>query len=258
MTPRLGTKYLFDRLLRVLRPDLVCDVGSMDASDALRFRRRLPGARIVAFEANPRNLTRLAARADLRRAGIEIVPRLVWNADGERSFFVERVEAADGGDVRHGISSSRPRTVNSLGSERTRVAAVRLDSFAAGLTPAPRHIALWIDVEGAAYEVLEGAAGIAQQVVLVHVEVETRPFWQGQRLKPEVAALAGRLGLMPLARGFNEDQHDLVLVRRDAFDRSSGPFRRARLLTHLTTNRLRVLHPAQLREWAAGYRSARR
>ena len=259
MTLRVGTKYLFDRLLTLLRPDLVCDVGSMDASDALRFRRRLPHARIVAFEGNPCNLDRLARNPAVAAADIEVAPILVWNADGPRPFWVERLgDAGDAGDIRRGISSTRPRNVDSLGSQATMVDAVRLDRYVERLTPAPRQVALWIDVEGAACEVLEGLTGIVEKVALVHVEVETREFWQGQRLKPAVEALARDMGLMTLARGEDPDQHDLVLVRRADVDRAPDRYRRALIWTHLTTNRLRVLRPGRLRELAVAYRMVRR
>jgi len=259
MSLRLGTKHLFDRLLRLLRPDLVCDVGSMDASDALRFRRHLPGARIVAFEGNPRNLSRLRRNPAVAAAGIEVVPSLVWNADGARPFFVEDVaDPRDGEDIRHGISSTRPLRHGSLGRRMTMVAAVRLDTFAAGLTPPPGRIALWIDVEGAAYEVLEGTQAIAERVVAVHVEVETRELWTGQHLKPHVEALAHRLGWVTLARGAVEVQHDLLLVRRRDLVRDPGRYLRAALWAHLATNRLRGLTPQAVRELAAIYTAGRR
>jgi hypothetical protein len=94
-----------------------------------------------------------------------------------------------------------------------RVRAVRLDSFLTDVLAGPaRTIALWIDVEGAAYEVLEGIDGIRDRVCLVHVEVETRAFWQGQRLWPEIDVLMRQLGFTPIARRPGEEQFDVLFV----------------------------------------------
>ena len=112
------------------------------------------------------------------------------------------------------ISSIRERAPDtSYASKPVPVRAVRLDSFLTDVLAGPAStIALWIDVEGAAYEVLEGIDGIRDRVCLVHVEVETRAFWQGQRLWPDIEALMGRLGFTPIARRPGDEQFDVVFV----------------------------------------------
>jgi hypothetical protein len=101
-----------------------------------------------------------------------------------------------------------------MGSTPVEIEAVRLDKFVDSLSPVPESIALWIDVEGAAYEVLKGVSGIKNRIDLIHVEVETREYWQGQKLKGDVVTLARSLGYEILARGRTDEQHDLVLVSR--------------------------------------------
>src|SRR5688572_12876775 len=70
----LSTGRLFTALLRPLRIDVVCDIGSLNGADALRFRRALPKADIMAFEANPHNYRAMLATPALRRARIEVLP----------------------------------------------------------------------------------------------------------------------------------------------------------------------------------------
>ena len=57
----VSTRRLFCRLLRTFDIATVCDVGSMDGADALRFRRALPNAAVLALEPNPRNFALMAA-----------------------------------------------------------------------------------------------------------------------------------------------------------------------------------------------------
>jgi FkbM family methyltransferase len=243
----LDPKRLFLRLLRALQPDMVCDVGSMDGADALNFRRLLPRARILAFEANPHNALLLQNDPRLSAARIEVVQLAAWNTRQELAFFVEASLSADAGEqtMRRGISSTRPRQDHHPGTSRVVVPAVRLDAFIGRLEPPPSRLALWIDVEGGAYEVLEGIAGIRSQVHLIHVEVETRPVWQGQKLKADVVELARQLGFVLLARGRNDIQHDLVFLDAGLYGRSPGRFDRMVWWCRLISERLRVLLPSR-------------
>jgi FkbM family methyltransferase len=208
---KLNTSILFQLLLRVLRPAIVCDVGSLDGAQALRFRRLCPRARVLALEANPANAAALVQDARLQQQRIELVPKAAWNRDGAVTFHVEHGAAVPGQRWRSGISSTRARLLGSLGAQRIEVPAVRLDSLLAPCSKSDR-IALWIDTEGASYEVLEGARALAPQIVLVHAEVETRELWGGQRLGGDVEQLMGELGFREIARGLTELQHDRVWV----------------------------------------------
>jgi len=44
----MNTVRLFDRLLPLLDADLICDVGSMDGTEALRFAHAVPRASVFA------------------------------------------------------------------------------------------------------------------------------------------------------------------------------------------------------------------
>jgi hypothetical protein len=79
------------------------------------------------------------------------------------------------------------------------------------------RLALWIDTEGKACEVIEGARGVAAQVCLVHVEVETRPIISpDQKLYPEVKALLDEFGFLELAtdQARSSVQFNALFVRR--------------------------------------------
>ena len=117
---------------------------------------------------------------------------------------------------------------------------MRLDTFIQGLETVPESVALWIDVEGAAYEVLEGIEGICDRIKLIHVEVETEAFWEGQRLKADVEDLMHSMGFTTLARGRFEPQHDLVMVNADVFSKSPLRFKWTLYSAWIFTNRLKI------------------
>ncbi|MGH9643177.1 MAG: FkbM family methyltransferase [Terriglobales bacterium] len=181
-----------------MRIDIVCDVGSMDGADALRFRVAVPKSTVYAFEPNPDNFRVMEANRMLTASNIQLLPWAVTNNDGEADFFVLKTDP-DGGS--RGMSSLYKRS-NSWPplAAVVPVRTTRLDSFLASRIAPNDRLALWIDTEGKAFEVIEGAIGVAKQVHVVHVEVEDTPYIAAnQRLYAEVMMLLTRLGFSELA-----------------------------------------------------------
>jgi FkbM family methyltransferase len=198
--PVVNSEYLFLLLVKQLNVDLICDVGAFDCAHSRQFRRS--GARVAAIEANPFNFAALVADSSIAAAGIELFNYAAWNEDGEVTFNMIQVPNGSLVNQRNPISSVRARTPGyEFESRPVCVPATRLDTLVRrklGATAAA--IAVWIDVEGAAHEVLQGMEDVHESVRIVHVEIETREFWQNQRLWPAVAALLRDFGFTPLAR----------------------------------------------------------
>jgi FkbM family methyltransferase len=243
--PIVNSEFLFRSLAKHLGAEVICDVGAFDCFHSRRFRAT--GAKVIALEANPVNFAVLERDASLAAAGIELFNYAAWNRDEEITFNV--VDTARDAEWRNMISSIRERSPdNRFPSKPVPVRAVRLDSFLTDVLAGPAStIALWIDVEGAGYEVLEGIDRIRDRVCLVHVEVETRAFWQGQRLWPDIDTLMKQLGFTPIARRPGEEQFDVVFVNDRWLGRSRAVVSGntllawARLRAGLARNKLRSL-----------------
>ena len=240
----VNTRRLFARLLAQLRIEVVCDVGSMNGFDALMFGRAVPQATIYAFEPNPENFRLMETDARLKARDIQLVAAAAADRSGEAEFFL--VDADYGRhDPRRGMSSLYRRADGWSKSEGVvPVPTTRLDAFLAGRCAPDSGVALWIDVEGAAYQVIAGAAGIAKQTQLVHVEVETAPcIAAAQRLYPEVKALLQAQGFSELAtdRAPSDLQFNALFTRGDL-----APWERCRVSALLYQARLRYLLVAAL------------
>jgi len=214
----VNTRRLFTRLLPALRIDAVCDVGSMNGADALRFREAAPHSSIYAFEPNPHNFRRMQADRRLADRRIQLAPLAASNHDGEAEFFLVAADYARDDDW-CGMSSlyRRPQRFGGTAAVE-RVRTTRLDTFLADKCPPHARLALWIDTEGNAYEALEGARGVAARVQLLHVEVETEPCISAeQKFYPQVRALLERLGFTQLAtdQPLRHSQFNALFVRRD-------------------------------------------
>jgi len=211
----LSTSSLFARVLTTLRIDLVCDVGSLNGADALRFRRALPRAKILAFEANPNNYRAMLETKALQQARVATLPFAVAANNGEAEFFIVPV-ADDTNLARSGMSSLYQRSEPEHQGIKVMVQTRRLDTLLSGLVGDDTRIALWIDAEGAAFEVLEGATGVLDRVRLIHVEVETVPcIGPTQKLYRDVAALLISRGFIELAADCPADtrQFNALFVR---------------------------------------------
>jgi FkbM family methyltransferase len=86
----LRTNILFLMLLKMTQPDLICDVGAMDASESLLFRRVAPKASIFVFDANPKNVEAMKRNNLFKRKGISIRHNAVLNKNEQVNFFVEK------------------------------------------------------------------------------------------------------------------------------------------------------------------------
>jgi len=219
---RVNTAHLFERLLPLLDADLVCDVGSMDGAEALRFARAVPRAAVFAFEPNPWNLEPMRANRDLALAGVKIVPHAVADRGARSPFHVLRADY-EAPDLQRGRSSIYPAVVASELLEVIEVTTVRLDEYLHAHAAGSARLALWIDAEGMAYEALLGAAALSSRLQLVHVEVERVPCMNAaQKLYPDVRRLLESFGLREIASdGLARFRQFNALYVRDDLSRST-------------------------------------
>lgn len=195
------------------------DIGSMDGSDSRRFRALLKHSDIVAFEANPDNFNRMTTDYLVIQDRIRVVNKMVSQTNGTQSFYIQRPVNSTTRTNR-GTSSALPRKEIGMENVQVNVESVRIDSILEAEYPKANSVALWVDVEGFAYDVLESLSNSSEKIALIHVEVETQECWPGQRLEPEVVQLLEGMGLILLARGKNDLQRDLLFIHKNLYSES--------------------------------------
>jgi FkbM family methyltransferase len=235
----VNTQRLFVKLLSALQISTVCDVGSMDGADSLTFRSARPQLNIYAFEPNPENLRRMQADQALQERDIHIVPLAATNYDGVAEFFLVEADYSRR-ESRRGLSSLYKRAGDwAVPAGVVRVETTRLDTFLADKCIPGSRLALWIDTEGKAFEVIDGLGDVVKQVQCLHVEVETEPcIGSNQKLYPEVKSLLRRFGFVELATDQPPGhlQFNALFVPRDL-----SPGRRIQVRAWLLRARLRYL-----------------
>jgi FkbM family methyltransferase len=252
----VNTHRLFPKLLARMHIGVVCDVGSMNGADALVFRAAVPESSIYAFEPNPHNICLMQANPTLKSRNIQIVPLAATNYDGEADFFIVDADYSRL-DCRRGMSSLYRRFDKWAPAAVVRVGTTRLDTYLADKCAPDARLALWIDTEGKAHEAIQGIAGIADRVHLLHVEVETSPcIGTGQKLYADVKRLLRQLGFVEFAtdQARGETQFNVLLVRSDLPALMLLRVKAWQVRALLRYRLVRVIHaicPACLRRFAA-------
>jgi FkbM family methyltransferase len=212
---KVNTHVLFSAILQAAHADCVCDIGSRDGEDAIQFRTLFPNGRILAFEANKYNFSRMVADPRLADARVEVLPFAITSEDGRATFHITDVDYSNPNENRgtSSLLSGGDYEVKEAVSVETR----RLDRLVSELNPAVRGVGLWIDVEGAEYGVIEGIEGIKDRVIAIHVETSVRPLRDGQRTMADLTRLLDQLGFDLSASGFEESNvwGDAVYIRKD-------------------------------------------
>ncbi len=213
----VNTRRLFVRLLSDLRIDAVCDVGSMNGAEALTFGVAAPRSTVYAFEPNPRNFQWMQAHCFSPQRNIQLSPLAVSDHDGEAEFFLVEADCTSGEPL-CGMGSLYHRAEPYSPAQTIKVRTTRLDTFLEHRCPPDARLALWIDAEGKAYEVIEGLGNRAGNVQVIHVEVETIHCIEAkQKLYPAVRTQLRRLGFTEVATDLARDraQFNAVFARVD-------------------------------------------
>ncbi len=208
----------FRFLLEKLKPDLVCDVGSRDAADSLNIKSFLPQAEIHAFEANPVLVDKIKSDTRVQAAGVIVNWNAVSNRTGKATFKLFSLESGNG-SLRNATSE-----ITGEGSQSYEVDCVCLGNY---LSDRGKNIALWIDVEGCGYEVLEGLGDAARRVCAIHIEVETKPFWEGQKLIGDTEKLMRQMGFIPVATSLTleANQGNITFIREEVLKNTPGLYK---------------------------------
>jgi FkbM family methyltransferase len=208
----LDTKTFFVGAIKRLQADCILDIGSRDGDQSVLFRDLRPKAYVAAFEANPTNYQSILSR-NLDRQAIEIFPYAISNSKGTATFYVVDPEAYPGAN-----GSSSLVVGNSCTKEVIQVETRRTDDFVLEHAPEAHRIALWIDVERAEYEVLEGILKIKDRVLLVHVETVIKPEHENQKTLSELTELMKSYGFILCGSNIDNGQvaGDAVFISNQA------------------------------------------
>lgn len=233
----MNTRTLFYYMVQKVKPKYFCDIGSMDGGESLYFKKASPLTQVFAFESNPYNYKIMASNQILRGKNIQIFDIAVTNFIGKTKFYILD-ENSDPGGFNRGTSSllepdydyapaifdgSVPYSTRKL-KEVQEVNTTMIDKFLIDRASDLTNVVLWIDVEGAGWEVLDGMKNIKNFVSMIHIEVELKPKRKKQKLINDVLQLMESYGFKEIERYFSKGATigDIIFINKSFPNQLSG------------------------------------
>jgi FkbM family methyltransferase len=206
-----------------LGTDASLEIGARGAEYSLAMANAYGGAfSICALEASPRTHAYFSKEVNYKHFGVSYIHALISEHDGETVFYeyvYEGMEAAAG------LSSILIRDLKQHGmARRTRstIKSIRGDTFIENKFKNSKKIAVWIDVEGAQYEVLNSLSKSFSQGIInsVYIEVEKKKLWLEQKmLDNDVIEFMNKHNLSQFLRDNEYDtQYNIIFINNSITD----------------------------------------
>lgn len=178
----------FVDLAKKVKPGLILEIGAHGAEFSTRMKAQLPMSTVLAFEANPEVYSRY--KENVAMHNVEYLNVIISDSDGFRTLYVPKNQS---GEDKKTMGSILLDAKASAFTEYS-VRSYRLDSF---ISESLKNI-MWVDVEGACLEILNGADHLLSKCMVFYAELEEIARWEGQATFGQVVDKLGSFGLVPI------------------------------------------------------------
>jgi FkbM family methyltransferase len=200
------------RLLPVLRPDAVLDVGAHHGESALRFRRAAFDGPVISFEPAPPSFRELE-RASADDPRWTAAPIALGSSDTEQRLGIRTASwltsFLPNSSLGETIEPAMRETTETLDVPLRRLDSV-LDEYTGG------RVFLKIDTQGYDLEVVRGATGVLDRVVGLQLELSVQQVYDGQPDYLDVLKKLRSLGFEPTGLFRDSADPGLRLLEVDA------------------------------------------
>jgi FkbM family methyltransferase len=193
------------------------EAGAFEGNASMAVKSKLPECKVYAFEASIDNYNHFKEKLQ----SIDHIQMAISTYVGKIIFKQQAL-------AKNGIAFPKVLGNNSLKSRNfdldtqyhdIEVSCTTLDDFFDKKVDANESVGIWLDLEGTAYEALTAATKILDRVSFLKVEVEDKPYWEGQRLSRDIVDFLCQHGITPLIRDFEYDaQFNIVFCNNKLID----------------------------------------
>lgn len=197
----------FFKILNVCGTNTLLECGAHEASASIKFSRT-PNSKAIAIEANPYTFREKTQHAE--QFGVVTINSGLGSKQGEANFYVPT------GNHSAGSASFLQKPNENYDS--ISVPVDTLDNVAQKHISTGDRIAIWIDAEGLALEVLKGGKSILNNPCchVIKVEVENHQFWSNQALEDEIDRYLTHFSFTAILRDIEyKNQYNLIYVKND-------------------------------------------
>ena len=164
---------LFKNIQTIVKPKVCIEAGAHEANFSIAIKKLLPNTLVYAFEADPTNYEHFKVKKekDFESLGVNYLNLAIGSEMGT-------VEISRHKNIE--IAGNNSLLIRKEGSEKYKpvsVSQVSLDAYFESNEFSTADFSIWIDVEGLAYKVLQGAENILARTLSLFIEVEDKSFW---------------------------------------------------------------------------------
>lgn len=210
------SEFFFALQKQTIYPDIFFEIGAFSATTSLALKEALPDTQCFAFEANVYNYDFFRQQYNYEEAGVNYINAAISQRTGKEKFYVQKAINEIEVEKVRANNSLLQRQQKNVEYEELEVDAYTIDSFiqSKGVSIDNKRISLWIDTEGAAFEVLRGMKAVLENVHSIFIEVEEKRYWKDQALAQQIIRYLLRAGFIPVARDFEAPfQYNILFIR---------------------------------------------
>lgn len=197
---------LFANIVAHSNVDSFYEIGALYAEMSMYLKNVIKN--VYAFEASSRNYNLAKEKIE----GIEYINMAIADYNGDIVINSAVNEGASIGS--DSVLSFINETDNVY--EKNNIACMTLDSFIESKNLTNCSNALWIDVEGFTFQVLNGAKNTLKNTKAIFLEVEIAKLWNDQKSVSEINKYLCDNNFIPIARDFEyENKFNIVYVKED-------------------------------------------
>lgn len=220
---------IFLSMQRVLNPNFSIEIGAHEASFSQSMIRHFVDIPCWAFEANPSVHQKFYGK--LTALGIDYLNLAISDINGAISFEIQESHLGDYRPDDLANNSIYKRTESGWTYKQIAVASRSLDDFFFNPQKLSEHSrgCLWVDVEGASREVLNGGTSLLNKIDSIFIEVEHQMHWENQWLFADVNEFFRQHGFVAVARDSEYEsigQNNVIYIQSNTeqFDEIVGLF----------------------------------
>jgi FkbM family methyltransferase len=182
----------------------IMEIGSLHGKDSLFFKTCFPNSNVYCIEGLPDNYEKYLKNLS------EIIPIniVVADYDGKIEYYKKNINGL------HGIRNRG----NEYGSEILLLKCKTIKTICDDYN-IPNIDLVKIDVEGATYEILFSMSDIINNIKIMHIETESYPFFENQKLHKDVVNFLTKKGFsmvdMTSVTINGQQQHDSVWINNN-------------------------------------------
>tara|TARA_R100000908_G_scaffold54689_1_gene29941 strand:- start:3 stop:686 length:684 start_codon:yes stop_codon:yes gene_type:complete len=199
----------FFALIDELNPDLFIEAGANNGETSIRVHNKFPSCDVVAYEANEfiyNQSVHLFDNNPVKYLNVALSDKV-----GKSKFFIAK--GSDGPMYEAWNNSLKQKDGWEYEEQE-----VKVDTIDNRFKDSKHsRIAMWVDVEGHAMEVLKGSSETLKRVELLKIELERIQHWKDQSVDEEVAGFLLDNNFVPIYRDTEwATQYNIIFIKNNS------------------------------------------